>query len=211
MNSMEWRDEALDWDALPEQPMDLFAQWHKLAAMVEPWGAGAMLLSTANKQAQPSSRIVLMRGFGAFGFRFFTNYESRKGKELSENPVASAVFWWPTQVRQIRIEGVVEKLSRQDSEAYFAGRPRGSQIGAWCSEQSQQIDSLDAFQLRYDALEQKYDGADVPCPPNWGGYVLKPNQVEFWQGGRDRLHDRALYTNDINGKNDGWKLARLSP
>lgn len=207
MPDLEWRAARLDWDGLPGHPMDLFTQWHAAAAETEPWRAGAMLLSTATRAGVPSARIVLMRGFGDEGIRFFTNYESRKGQAFDENPLFAAVFWWPTQVRQVRLEGHVERLSRAASEAYFAGRPRGSQLGAWSSPQSQTIGDLGDIQQRYEALEQAYAGKQVECPPFWGGYLLQPLRIEFWQGGKDRLHDRALYEQD----GGAWRLERLAP
>jgi len=207
MQGLEWREERLDWHALPGNPMALFAQWHAAAAETEPWHAGAMLLSTATREGVPSARIVLMRGFGDDGIRFFTNYESRKGHTLDANPLFAAVFWWPSQVRQVRLEGRGERLSRAASEAYFAARPRGSQLGAWSSPQSQTIADLAFLQQRYAEVEQAYAGKQVACPPFWGGYVLQPQRIEFWQGGKDRLHDRALYERE----GGSWVLQRLAP
>lgn len=210
MKDEEWREDEIDWDHLPHAPMELFSKWHQQAVETEPWKAGAMMLCTATKEAQPSSRIVLMRGFGERGVRFFTNYNSRKGRELAQNPRAAAVFWWPTQIRQVRLEGEVEKLSRSESEKYFAGRPRGSQLGAWSSQQSQVITDLGDFESRYHKIEKQYENQDVPCPPHWGGYVLRPNRVEFWQGGKSRLHDRVLYSQkEITP--ESWLIERLSP
>ncbi len=207
MQSKEWRDERLDWSTLPEHPMDLFAIWHEDACKTEPWEAGAMLLATATPDGSPSARIVLMRGFHAGGIRFFTNYESRKGQHLTVNPRFAATFWWPTQVRQIRAEGRAERLSRAESEAYFAGRPRGSQLGAWSSPQSQTIGGLGVLQEQYNQVEQKYRDQAVPCPPFWGGYLLKPSLMEFWQGGANRLHDRIVY----KSTGEGWALCRQAP
>ena len=207
VEALEWRDERLNWDALPQEPMALFADWHAAAATTEPWQAGAMVLATADADGVPSARIVLMRGYGPEGIRFFTNYDSQKGKALADNPRFSAVFWWPTQVRQIRFQGSAARLPRAESEAYFGGRPRGSQLGAWSSPQSQTISGLPFLESQYDTVEKSFAGTDVPCPPFWGGYLLQPDRVEFWQGGKDRLHDRALYTRS----DQSWDLARLAP
>jgi pyridoxamine 5'-phosphate oxidase len=207
MLDAEWRDERMCWDALPCHPMDLFGVWHAAAEKTEPWHAGAMLLATATSSGLPSARVVLMRGFDREGLRFFTNYESRKGSQLSANATFAAVFWWPTQVRQIRFEGTAERLPREASEQYFAGRPRGSQLGAWSSAQSHPIDGLAILQEQYAAAEKAFEGKAVDCPPHWGGYLLRPQYVEFWQGGKDRLHDRAAYKLD-EGE---WRLGRLAP
>lgn len=207
MKSLEWRDTRLDWDRLPQHPMELFGAWHAAASQTEPWQAGAMVLSTARADGAPSARIVLMRGFATDGIRFFTNYESRKGTELAGNPQFAATFWWPSQVQQVRVEGCAERLPRAVSEAYFAGRPRGSQLGAWSSPQSLAISGLDYLQTQYDSVEQEFEGREVPCPPFWGGYLLKPHRMEFWQGGQDRLHDRVLYTL----RETQWTLERLAP
>jgi len=207
MQDREWREDRLDWEMLPDYPMALFRLWHTEAVETEPWHAGAMLLSTATQAGMPSARVVLMRGFGEEGIRFYTHYESRKGFALAENPRFAAVFWWPSQVRQVRLEGTVVRLSRSDSESYFAGRPRGSQLGAWSSPQSQPIDGLENVRERYAAAAQAYAGREVPCPPFWGGYLLQPVRAEFWQGGQDRLHDRALYTQ----AGEAWNLTRLAP
>ena len=207
MKSEEWRDERLDWGSLPEHPMDLFANWYEEATQTESWRAGAMVLATASLDGVPSARIVLMRGYDAQGIRFFTNYESRKGQILAANPRFAATFWWPSQVRQVRLEGDAERLSRSESEAYFAGRPRGSQLGAWTSPQSQTISGLEMLQQQYEQVAEEYAGRDVACPPFWGGYLLRPKRVEFWQGGKDRLHDRILYR-----INEGtWVNDRLAP
>ena len=207
MASLEWREDRLNWDALPQAPMELFADWHTVAAKTEPWEAGAMLLATANAGGAPSARIVLMRGYGPEGIRFFTNYDSPKGKVLADNPRFAVVFWWPSQVRQVRLEGNAARLPRAESEAYFEERPRGSQLGAWSSPQSQPIRDLSLLASQYDEVERSFAGQDVPCPPFWGGYLLQPDRVEFWQGGKDRLHDRALYTRN----NQTWQLERLAP
>lgn len=207
MKSKEWCEKRLDWESLPEHPIELFRDWHAAASETESWNAVAMLLSTCGASGSPSARIVLMRGFDDKGLRFFTNYESRKGRDLAKNPHFASTFWWPTQIRQVRFEGVAERLPRDQSEAYFAGRPRGSQLGAWSSSQSQSISGIQALQDKYESVEKEFEGREVPCPPFWGGYLLKPHIVEFWQGGKDRLHDRVLFT----WKKDVWLRNRLSP
>jgi pyridoxamine 5'-phosphate oxidase len=207
MQDLEWRAERLVWESLPDDPMKLFEAWHTLAALSEPWHGGAMLLATATCEGAPSARIVLMRGFGEYGIRFFTNYESRKGQVLESNPQAAAVFWWPSQVRQVRVEGLVVRLPVSESAAYFSGRPRGSQIGAWSSPQSQSIEDLDVLRDVYAVRSREFEGTDVPCPPFWGGYLLQPQHIEFWQGGQDRLHDRILYSR----QGEAWDKKRLAP
>ncbi|MFU8780749.1 MAG: pyridoxamine 5'-phosphate oxidase [Kiritimatiellia bacterium] len=207
MNHAEWRKDRLDWNVLPAHPMDLFGVWHRAARETEPWHAGAMVLATAGSACGPSARVVLMRGFDACGIRFYTNYESRKGVALAENPKCAVVFWWPSQVRQIRVEGVVQRLPRAESEAYFAGRPRGSQLGAWSSPQSQPIEDVAVLESKYGEIAATFEGQPVACPPHWGGYLLQPQQMEFWQGGKDRLHDRAVYVQHATG----WRIERLAP
>jgi pyridoxamine 5'-phosphate oxidase len=164
-------------------------------------------LATADRAGRPSVRIVLLRGLDERGFVFHTNYDSRKGRELGENPYASLCFHWPTIEEQIRVEGSVVRLPDAESDAYFAGRPRGSQIGAWASAQSNVLDSRTTLEQRFHETEARFVGQSVPRPPFWGGFLLRPDRVEFWYGRQDRLHDRVLYTRDGNG----WKVERLYP
>jgi len=194
---------------LPEQPMDLFLSWFEEARKQEPWDGRAMVLSTVGTDGFPSARVVLMRGADAAGFRFFTNYESRKGRELRQNPKCALVFWWPTQVRQVRVEGIVEQLDAAESDAYFAARPRESRIGAWASAQSSVIESRRALEEQAIRLASSFEGREVPRPRNWGGYLIVPLQFEFWQGGEARLHDRFRYSRDRH--DDCWTIARLAP
>jgi pyridoxamine 5'-phosphate oxidase len=164
-------------------------------------------LATADASGRPSVRMVLLRGIDERGFVFFTNYGSRKGQELDGNPQASLCFYWPTLDEQIRVEGTIERLSEEESDAYFASRPRGSQLGAWASAQSRVLPSRESLEQEYRATEARFGDQPVPRPPFWGGYRLKPSQVEFWYGRPDRLHDRLLYTRD----GGGWRIERLYP
>jgi len=173
-----------------------------------PVDVNAMTLATADKDGRPSARIVLLKGVDARGYIFFTNYDSRKGQELAENPDAALVFYWPSQERQVCIAGEVTKLPEAESEAYFKTRPRGSQIAAWASRQSVILPSREALESEWKQLEAKYPGENIPKPPYWGGYVLAPTRIEFWQGRPSRLHDRFRYTKQADG---AWKIERLSP
>jgi pyridoxamine 5'-phosphate oxidase len=167
----------------------------------------AMTLATADKQGRPSARIVLLKGLDERGFMFYTNYNSRKGHELAENPEAALVFYWPEQERQVTVAGQVSKLPKPESEAYFQSRPRGSQIGAWASDQSAVMEDRTELEKKWQEFEAKFPKA-VPCPEHWGGYVLAPTRMEVWQGRPNRLHDRFRYTRQ-NDKT--WLIERLSP
>jgi len=164
-------------------------------------------LATADARGRPSARMVLLRGADHRGFSFFTNYNSRKGRELDENPHAALCFHWVALDEQIRIEGHVERLPDDESDAYFASRPRGSQLGAWASDQSQPLSSREALEETYRATERRFEGAAVQRPPFWGGFRLVPSRIEFWYGRPDRLHDRVLYTRD----GEQWRIERLNP
>jgi pyridoxamine 5'-phosphate oxidase len=174
----------------------------------QPIDVNAVTLATADKDGRPSARIVLLKGVDARGFIFFTNYESRKGRELTENPRASLVFYWPDQERQICVAGNVAKLPVAESEAYFKSRPRGSRLAAWASHQSDVIENRAVLEQRWKQLETQYPGNDVPMPEYWGGYVLAPEQIEFWQGRPSRLHDRFRYSKEAD---ETWRIERLSP
>jgi len=189
-------------------PFTQFNRWLDDAIAANFHDPNAMVLSTVNSQGKPSSRIVLLKGLTNQGFRFFTNYESQKGQELANNPAASLVFWWDKLERQVRIEGKVQKLTKTESATYFHSRPRGSQIGAWSSPQSQVIDTSDQLQDLYQTLGEKFKDQEIPLPPHWGGYVVIPNRIEFWQGQPSRLHDRINYT--LNNSAE-WVLERLAP
>ncbi len=192
---------------LPDDPMDLFEVWFKFARKVRIYWPDSTAVATASKDGKPSVRMVLLKRYDQRGFVFFTNYESQKGRELDENPHASMVIYWNDLLRQIRMTGVVEKVSREESEAYFHSRPRGSQIGAWSSNQDAVMSSREELMSKYDEFEQKFAGGPVPLPPYWGGYRLIPAEIEFWQARTYRLHDRFRYT-----RTDGiWSWVRLSP
>ena len=191
-----------------QEPISMFDKWFNDAIAADVMEPNAMTLATATINGHPSARIVLLKGFNKEGFMFYTNYLSRKGKEMAKNPLASVVFFWGELERQVRIEGTIEKLSREESEAYFHSRPKASQLGALASAQSQEIIGRKDLEAKMAELETEYADKDVPKPSYWGGYILKPRLVEFWQGRRSRLHDRIIYKK-IDNKN--WKIARLAP
>ena len=189
-------------------PMRQFDKWFNEAINYKVHEPNAMTLATATHDGRPSARIVLLKGFNDDGFKFYTNYLSRKGKEISKNPLGALVFHWGDMERQIRIEGTIDKLDRDYSEKYFHSRPKLSQIGAVASPQSQEITSREELEQRMAQLEIEYADSTVPKPSFWGGYVLRPRLIEFWQGRRSRLHDRIVYKKTDN-KN--WKIVRLAP
>jgi pyridoxamine 5'-phosphate oxidase len=189
-------------------PLLQFDRWFDdatKAALIEP---NAMTLATANESGRPSARLVLLKGYGAEGFVFYTNRRSRKGRELAVNPYAALCIWWAELERQVRIEGIVSQVSEAESETYFRTRTRESQLGACVSEQSEVIASREALEQRLVELTRRYLGQDVPRPPHWGGYRLIPDEYEFWQGREHRLHDRLRYRRDRNGN---WLIERLAP
>ena len=165
-------------------------------------------LATADSQGRPSARMVLLRGADERGFVFHTSYNSRKGRELTGNPYAALCFHWVTLDEQIRVEGHVERLTAAESDAYFASRPRGSQLGAWASDQSQVLPSRETLEERYREIERQFGGAVVPRPPFWGGFRVVPTRIEFWYGRPDRLHDRVVYIRDASAQ---WRIERLYP
>lgn len=169
----------------------------------------AMSLATVNSSGQPQVRTVLFKGLVRQGFSFFTNYNSPKAKQLMENPRASLLFLWTPLEQQIRIEGKVEKLTRAESEAYFKTRPRESQLGAWASQQSQEIPSYEFLQTEFDSLEKKFSGKEIPCPEHWGGFHLLPTMIEFWFGKQGRLHERYVY--ERKSPQDSWRKYMKSP
>lgn len=190
-------------------PIAQFRAWFDQAVSAEVPEPNAMTLATATKEAEPSARIVLLKGFDERGFVFFTNYESEKGRELAENPRASLCFFWSPLERQVRVKGNVTKVTREESEQYFHSRPRGSQLGAWASRQSEVIASRLQLEQELASLQQKHgETSQIPLPPFWGGYRVAPRSVEFWQGRSSRLHDRLLYSRQADGT---WARERLSP
>ena len=188
-------------------PIAQFQRWFDEAVKAESLEPNAMSLATVGVGGQPSARIVLLKGVDAHGFVFFTDYRSRKGDELNATAKAGLCFWWGELQRQVRITGSVERISREESAAYFKTRPRGSQIGAWSSEQSSVLSSRDALEKKVADTDKKFSNADLPLPEHWGGYRVRPDEIEFWQGRESRLHDRVHYR-----RNDSaWIIARLSP
>ena len=204
------RDYQFD-DLLEEQagdnPLALFDTWLEKAIESCPDDPTAMVLSTVDQDGWPHSRVVLLKQRNDAGFSFFTNYDSEKGQQLAQNNKACMTFFWPALSRQVRIEGTIEKVAREVSETYFASRPRGSQLAARTSRQSAIIESRDVLQKAFNTEEQAFLDKDIPCPENWGGYVLKPRFIEFWQGRPSRLHDRICFTQ----KDDSWLRARKAP
>jgi len=188
-------------------PIALFEELFVKAQATEAADATACALATADAAGRPSVRIVLLKGAGPDGFAFYTNYGSRKARELEANPRAALCFHWPRLRLQVRIEGDVARVSLEESAAYFASRPRGHQLGAWASSQSAPLASREALVERFREAEARYAGGAVPCPPLWGGYRLRPEHIEFWYGQDDRLHDRLLYTRSAAG----WSVERLNP
>jgi pyridoxamine 5'-phosphate oxidase len=188
-------------------PFALFRLWFSQALTAELLEPNAMSLATVAADGRPSVRVVLLKGFDHGGFTFFTNYESRKGRELAANPHASLVFWWHELERQVRVEGLVGKVPPAESDEYFAMRPLGSRLGAWASAQSEVIPDRDTLDRRLAELAARYQDGNVPRPPHWGGYRLVPDGIEFWQGRPDRLHDRIQFRRS----NGGWVRERLAP
>lgn len=191
-----------------ENPFQQFADWWQQAIDSKIDEVNAMTLATASLEGVPSARIVLLKGYDENGFVFFTNYESAKGQELTENPRATLLFFWKELERQVRITGLVEKVSARENDEYFFSRPTGSQVGAWASPQSHVIENRDWLENKVKELETKFSSEQLTRPAHWGGYRVKPVIIEFWQGRSSRLHDRIQYTLQ---ENNSWKIERLAP
>ncbi len=203
----EYIKEELNEENVNSDPLQQFIRWLDHALLSKVLEPSAMTIATVNSSGQPSARTVLLKNVNDKGFTFYTNYNSQKGKDLAENNRISLLFFWPELERQVRIEGKAEKTSIEESVAYFHSRPFGSQIGAVISPQSEIIENREILKNKVKELELKYKDKVVPMPEHWGGYLVTPHKIEFWQGGASRLHDRLLYTKT----NLGWKIQRLAP
>ncbi|MDQ1138731.1 pyridoxamine 5'-phosphate oxidase [Pedobacter agri] len=203
----DYKSATLDESDVDNNPITQFKKWFDHAVQAQVYEPNVMTLATADKAGRPDARIVLLKGVDEDGFRFFTNYLSAKGKELKRNPYAALVFFWPDLERQVRIEGTVEKLDKETSEEYFVTRPAASQIGAVASPQSQIIPNRAFLEEKFEELKSKSDGKAIAKPAHWGGYIVKPTRIEFWQGRRSRLHDRINFEL-VKGS---WVKSRLAP
>jgi len=204
----EYKKASLDERALDPDPIRQFQRWFDDALAAEVDEPNAMALATADAEGRPSVRIVLLKGIDERGFTFHTCYDGRKGRELDANPHAAFVLFWPALERQVRVEGTVERVSDAESDAYFQSRPLESRLGAWASPQSQVVPSRATFEERMEEYRSRYPDGEIPRPPNWGGYRIQPQSLEFWQGRPSRLHDRARYTRGASGD---WIIERLAP
>jgi pyridoxamine 5'-phosphate oxidase len=203
----EYGDAGLDVPDLADDPVTMFRGWLQDTIDAGVHEPNAMVVSTVDPQGRPSSRMVLLKAVDERGFVFYTNYDSRKGRDLEETPYAALLFPWHDLQRQVRVEGAVERVTQEESEAYFASRPRESQLGAWASPQSTVVSGREELDEFYRDAEQRFGDEDVPLPPTWGGFRVAPETVEFWQGRKGRLHDRLVY----RSAGDGWETVRLAP
>ena len=203
----EYTRAGLSESDVDPEPVEQFRRWFEEALAADLHEPNAMIVATASPDGLPSARVVLLKGFDDRGFVFYTNYEGRKGRELEENPRAALLFYWGELERQVRIEGTASRVSEEESDAYYAGRPRGSRLGALASEQSRVVGSREVLEGRIKNLEAEYEGRDVPRPAFWGGYRVEPEAMEFWQGRENRLHDRLVYRRG----DGGWRMERLQP
>jgi pyridoxamine 5'-phosphate oxidase len=192
---------------LDPDPFKQFGTWFTAAVEAGVRDVNAMTLATVSPDGQPTGRVVLLKGYGHDGFVFYTNYHSEKGQHLEKNPRAGLVILWKELERQVRIDGVVQKIPREESIRYFHSRPVGSQLGAWVSHQSEVIDARRVLDARLAELTERYAGQEIPLPPHWGGYRVRPDRFEFWQGRPNRLHDRFRYTRE----DKSWRLERVAP
>ena len=203
----EYTRSGLNESEVAPGPIEQFRVWFEEALNAGLHEPNAMTLATATPDGKPSARVVLLKGYDERGFTFYTNYEGRKARELEANPNCTLAFYWGELERQVRVEGRATRVPAEESDAYFASRPRGSQIGAWTSEQSRTVEGRERLEERLQKLEAEYEGREIPRPPFWGGYRVEPESIEFWQGRENRLHDRLLYTR----RGGEWEIQRLQP
>lgn len=203
----EFSGNELDENRVDADPIIQFRHWFDEAVSAKVNDPNAFTLGTVGSDDYPDARIVLLKDFSPKGFTFYTNYNSSKGKELEANPKVCMNFFWPELARQVRVSGIVEKVSPEESDAYFRSRPKGSQISAWASAQSEFVKSHSEMVSRFEEMERRFENTEIPRPPHWGGYLIIPNKIEFWQGRMNRFHDRVLYVRSANG----WTLSRLMP
>ena len=203
----EYTRAGLEKADVDPDPIVQFHEWFEKVTDADLHEPNAMILATASPDGKPSARTVLLKGYDERGFVFYTNYEGRKANEIEANPMCALLFYWGELERQVRIEGHASRLSGEESDAYFTGRPRGSRLGAWASEQSRPVEDRSVLEERVRALEAEYEGREIPRPPFWGGYRVVPEEIEFWQGRENRLHDRLVYRRE----HGAWRIERIQP